>query len=676
MKMKRFLSALLTAGMLVSLTVLPAHASGFSSANILDGGPQIREELKASYGNSASYYNRTNSGSGANRSVEITMNTAFKKQRALVETGIAGNSGDEIHFAHARLMIAVKKVGSENVVLRLQPVDGSDSWIKDNTPKNTVFNLVYSNEYSTYGWMSTYGGINKGITENDQCHIYTSTDPTDRTTDSYEGRNFLRFGTTDTPDYQTFDFIFDCYKGYVYGFIDGRLVATKIDAITNYDDFRGYTITGSGDETCYANGTKVWFKYDSSRPGETLYVDTDDYTVRLEDVLVDAGLATTNGDLYNIMESDHIGDYIFSGTTSSGETNTYERRASNGTPVSVTAEKLVTSSGNVAQLYGGFYHKDHDYPGYAYGKGIVHVSFDQQINSTLNSGAAAASTDYSLRLRAQGGSSYILFNIQANSGNAKIVLQKQKGNSDPSFTLDKGFNDKIHYDIILCGKHYSTSPATETVVADGYYFADGKYIGSYTLNRGSDASTPGTDEWWTPTQLYLYSNNTANVTYSNYKIAVYEADKSVASLLAEISGDNSTALELSDDEVLDIGAGLNFKNSSVDVTNGSIVAGEKTITGTVIDFTSQGKMHLAANRNAKVEVDNGDDTTSQGFMVGMTGPNKIVKMTLDIDGGTYDGHHITRDFDFRGYEIGGLVNFGFTVNNIPSGVNLTLNSVE
>ena len=172
MKMKRFLSALLTAGMLVSLTVLPAHASGFSSANILDGGPQIREELKASYGNSASYYNRTNSGSGANRSVEITMNTAFKKQRALVETGIAGNSGDEIHFAHARLMIAVKKVGSENVVLRLQPVDGSDNWIKENTPKNTVFNLVYSNEYSTYGWMSTYGGISKGITENDQCHIY------------------------------------------------------------------------------------------------------------------------------------------------------------------------------------------------------------------------------------------------------------------------------------------------------------------------------------------------------------------------------------------------------------------------------------------------------------------------------------------------------------------------
>ena len=549
--MKRFLLAVTMVLTALYLAVIPAHASGFSSANIIGGGSQVRGEFKGSHGGSSdTYYSRTHSGTGASRVITETMKKSWSKQYALMESGIADPLSDtdyeSVHFAHARIMIALKKVGNENVVLRLFPV--LSDWTKEGDAYKTssIFNLVYSNEYSTYGWMSTYGGYEKGITEHDQCHIYTSSDPDNRTVDMYEGRNFLKWGTDDTPIYQTFDFIFDCYKGYVYGYIDGRLIATKINA-THFDNFYGYTITGTADESGFANGTKLWFKYDTERPGETLYVDTDDYTVRLEDVLADAGLADNNGDPHQIMESDHVADYIFAGDTDYNYYDTYERRDSNGDTLSITAEKLKTSSGNVAQLYGGCYYKGKDWPGYAYGKGVIHVSFDQKINKKLNSGSNAASSNYTCKVLSQDNTAYNLFYMQPVGDNKmQVTLEKQQGNSNPKVTLDKDFNGTIHYDVILYGKHYTTDPVTTQSQAMGYYFADGQYIGSYKINRGSDASTAGTDTWWTPTQLLLYSDNTANVTYSNYKIAVYDENKNAEDIVAELDG---SALSLTDIEL-------------------------------------------------------------------------------------------------------------------------------
>ena len=584
--MKKFLATIITTSIMLSFAVISVHASGFSGANIL-GGAQVRGEFTASHGGSSDeYYTRSHSGSGANRVICDTMKKSWKKQYALMESGIAdpldGTDYDKVHFAHARIKIAVKKVNNEYVVLRLFPVQSD--WTKegDASRGKSIFNLVYSNEYSTYGWMSVYGTIPSGsskipagVTEYDRCHIYTSTDPSSTATKSYEGRNFLRFGTTDTPDYQTFDFIFDCYKGYVYGYVDGRLIATKVTG-THFDNFYGYTICGTGDETSFAEGTKIWFKYDTERPGETLYVDTDDYTVRLEDVLVDAGLASKNSDPHNIMESDHVADYVFAGDTDYNYYDTYERRDGSGNPVSITAEKLKTGAGNVAQLYGGCYYKGYDWPGYANGKGVIHVSFDQKINTKLNSGSNVASSSYSCKVTAQGSKSYDLFYLEPDGSNKmKITLEKQQGSGNPQITLDKDFNDTIHYDIVLYGKHYNTEPVTSAAEAVGYYFADGQYIGTYTINRGADAATAGTDEWWTPTQLLLYSNNTANVTYSNYKIALYDENKRATDLVNEI---DSSRLSWADICLNADGNGFTVSGRVVE-GSGSVPAGAKAYIG-------------------------------------------------------------------------------------------------
>ena len=534
MKMKKLLSALLTAAILASFAVIPVHASGFSAANISSSG--LRDgELKGNSG-SSSNYSRSHSGSGADRVVLSTMKKAFKSSTRIVDN--ACNTMIDAHFVHARTLFSIKQVGSEKIVFRVNFMN--PEWSSNDNP---AFNIVVPSSGGT-GYISTYGGTSKGVTDNNQCYYYTG----ETGTASANGaRDCVNHVTGDEPDYQVMDLIVDCNKGYAYCYIDGRLIATHTEAIKNADgEYRGYSVIGSNSETVNTEGTKLWIKYDTERPGDTVYVDTADYTVRLEDVIKDAGLATANSDPHQIMQSTEIEDYIFAGTFTEGENMTYERRDGSGNPVSITAEKTKDDYGNVAQLYGGFYLKGKDWPGYANGKGIFRVSFDQKINTQMNSGDDTASDNYSYRICAQGNKTYELFYMQPEEDTHKmlITLIQQKGDGNPKIVLAKDFNDPIHYDIVFYGKHYNSSPETDAVDAMGYYFADGQYIGSYKLNRGSDKNTPGADEWWTPTQLYLYSNNTANVTYSNYKLAVYEDSKDAEELVEEISNENGGATSI------------------------------------------------------------------------------------------------------------------------------------
>ena len=524
MKVRRIVSTIIAIAIIMSFAVMPANASGFSSANIASRGIRTFEKtdgtsdttlIKCNSG-SSSNYSRYHDGSGASRVVIATMKQAFKSSTRIIDN--ACNTEVDAHFVHARTMFSIKQIGSEKIVFRVNFM--STGWDSQNNP---AFNIVVPSSGGT-GYISTFGDTGKGVTDNDQCFYYTGETGT---ANANGARDCVNHVTGDTPSYQVMDLIVDCNKGYAYCYVDGRLIATHTEAIKNADGvYRGYSIIGSNSETVNAKDTKLWVKYDPERPGDTVYVDTEDYTVRLEDVLVDAGLADNNGDPYQIMESDHISDYIFAGTFTEADNKTYERRIG-GETVSITAEKTKTEYANVSQLYGGFYLKDKDWPGYAEGKGIIHVSFDQKINETMNSGADAASDNFSFRVRAQGGKNYELFYMQPEegTGNMLITLIQQKGDNNPKIVLDKDFNDTVHYDIIFYGKHYNSDPETAAVDAMGYYYVDGNYIGSYKLNRGTNASTAGTDEWWTPTQLYLYSSSTANVTYSNYKIAVYEGDK-------------------------------------------------------------------------------------------------------------------------------------------------------
>ena len=162
------------------------------------------------------------------------------------------------------------------------------------------------------------------------------------------------------------------------------------------------------------------------------------------------------------MESDHIADYIFAGNTVSSETSTYERRDANGDAVSMTAEKVTATSGEVAQLYGGFYTKNKDWPGYAEGKGIIHLSFDQKINAKMNDDTDASSTSYSFKLVKQGGTQLELLKLLP-TGSGKMRIKLIDNILNPSTYLDKSFNDTVHFDIILKGKDTTLPTANISV---------------------------------------------------------------------------------------------------------------------------------------------------------------------------------------------------------------------
>lgn len=132
--------------------------------------------------------------------------------------------------------------------------------------------------------------------------------------------------------------------------------------------------------------------------------------------------------------------------------------------------------------------------------------------------------------------------------------------------------------------------------------------------------------------------------------------------------------------VLDTGENLNFRNGYVNTGNGYVRAGYKKITGDNVYFNDEGKIRMQDGDNAKVEKDNGDGTTDQGFIVGVFDPTGIIRMILEVSGEVnevdYTGRTITKDFDFTGSEIYGLVNFGFEVKRLPKPLELTIQRIE
>ena len=138
-------------------------------------------------------------------------------------------------------------------------------------------------------------------------------------------------------------------------------------------------------------------------------------------------------------------------------------------------------------------------------------------------------------------------------------------------------------------------------------------------------------------------------------------------------------LSLSESDVLDVGENLYFRNGYVDASNGYIKTGDRKITGSNIYFTDEGKIRVGDGENAKIMRDNGNETTDQGFVFGISNPSGIIKVVLDATGeagGTdYTGKTVEKEFDFTGLEIYGLTNFGFAINNIPKPIELTVKNV-
>ena len=117
------------------------------------------------------------------------------------------------------------------------------------------------------------------------------------------------------------------------------------------------------------------------------------------------------------------------------------------------------------------------------------------------------------------------------------------------------------------------------------------------------------------------------------------------------------------------------KDSYVNATAKAITVDDRTITGSNVFVTSAGQIRVDAGENAKVARDNGDETTSQGFIFGVANPSGVINVVFEFEGtakGTdYTGKTVTRAFDFTGSEIS-LANFGYAIVNIPKPLVVTV----
>ena len=186
----------------------------------------------------------------------------------------------------------------------------------------------------------------------------------------------------------------------------------------------------------------------------------------------------------------------------------------------------------------------------------------------------------------------------------------------------------------------------------------------------SDVYYSGTEDDWSKIS-FGESNYPLQYATKHYNSIFYNKE------LSELTDYNGANVTLLNGGVLDTGEDLNFRNGYVDATNGYVKAGDKKITGSNIYFNNEGKIRLDSGDTAKVEKDNGDGTTDQGFIVGVFNPKNVITMILEVYGTlTYADRTITKEFDFTNSEISGLANFGFTVKNIPKPLYLTIKSVK
>jgi len=94
---------------------------------------------------------------------------------------------------------------------------------------------------------------------------------------------------------------------------------------------------------------------------------------------------------------------------------------------------------------------------------------------------------------------------------------------------------------------------------------------------------------------------------------VYESEVEAAEI--SVIGTSSSAVVLEKDTDIE-----EVKDSYVNATSKAITVDNRTITGSNVFVTSEGQIRVDAGENAKVARDNGDGTTSQGFVFGYNNP--------------------------------------------------------
>lgn len=401
----------------------------------------------------------------------------------------------------------------------------------------------------------------------------------------------------------TVDIVADLENGVGYLYLDKKLAAYSTNLQTN-SKWYGYIIYTlekweTGDYLSYDNN------YESGTTNYVLYNDTQDYTVKIEDVLIDSGtVSAPSGDSSILFENNAIRDYIKSEYSAD---ITYE----NNNSATIEGNYYKEESG-YAQLFmrmlGGFYPDGKIRPN----GDLIYISYTQKIN---------AGSRVEMRFR----------NGEDNHGSNRLSFVPSEGNgriqvssfSNKSRTLNKDWNDAIEVGIVV-----------DTKGQKAYTFIDGAQLGG-AFDYSSE------DKDFRDLRLYMNGtadNETSSVTISNWSMKLYDGTKDYNDLCAQIAGmpvyfsENGNNLEVEGDL---FGMSVTAKKTA----GADDVSGAKIV---VAVYDDDGRL-------SNIDMwDYTDGATNDEVIFDVTGTEDVVK-TFCIGGQNFRPFALTNVFIFGDY---------------------------
>ena len=323
-----------------------------------------------------------------------------------------------------------------------------------------------------------------------------------------------------------FDIIVDVNggkPGMVYGYIDGKLYGytkvpeNRLDA-DNKKVYHSYTIVADKDSFTKTND-EIMLKLPDDYVRATIYANTDDYTVTLEDVINHQGLSDDISDLPNaIMKTSALESYMPGADSyaydsiSSGSLINPSVTYNEDKTVATIAQNTDDAAEAALMIRGGYPVTGQNGMGYSNYKNTGQwtvFSFDQQIVKGQNIYYGIGNNSYNncINMWDNNGKLVVHMTGESGYGYGNPTLDGQDGKPDV------GYNDKAHIDWLL-----------DHVNKRQYLFVDGKLVTEGDISTGRN------------NQVFVYTKGDAELNISEWSMTLYNQDAEYEDIRSSIEG--------------------------------------------------------------------------------------------------------------------------------------------
>ena len=539
MAFKRFASLVIAMAFVASLCAISVSANGFTSDNRTEG---TVTEVKGTKNDGT--WARTHTGSSGTTRTSVTMKAKTDVSGAIgiVNVYDTSNSGYSCKYVHS--------------AFRVNCTAGWQIRIRNGSSGN----IQWMNFSKDGGISANSSGTNKGV------------------------------DWTPGTDHKI-DIVADVNNGVGYLYIDKKLASFSTN-LQRDGKWYGYLLYTAG--SWETDDQLVWrYGYSKNSIQHVLYNDTQDYSVCIEDVLLDSGIVDApTGDSSLFYANERPRDYFASSNDGS---LTYANDGS----VTIEGDYYNEADGNAQnfmRMLSGFY-PEGDYH-VSIGGSVLYISYTQVVNSANRA---------EIRIRN---------NYENKNGNRMTLVPTSDGKtrvssfSNTSTVLDKDWGEAVDVGIVVDLANHKAYSIVDGVQLGGAY----DYFKGYNNFQDLRMYLNGTED-----------NETASVTISNWSMKLYDDAKDVKGLIAEIEGlpvyfASSDTLEVEDGS---FGMAVTAKGTlgADPINNAKMYAAVYDAEGKLLDITSWD--YADGVTNDEIAFDGtGDEDTIKTFCWGIDADNQ------------------------------------------------------